>query len=819
MSKNGSTNVGNNNNNNNNTKKIKFSLNKSVQVTKVFAKENHRLTKNETIFTMVDTDHPDGKKEPFLSTVLGTVTKLYIHEWDTLSYGSIILEYEECLHTITFKNLCCDCGADLNQLKDRMEMISSRNSVADPLFDTSLSSSTSMMRTATTVSMEHAVPELRITPEMAEKYSIEERDRLLRERKLDLLVDLDQTLLHTTNSSNYFPYSPDVIAYQLSTQSSQRFYTKLRPGVKEFLANLLPYYQFHIVTFGERVYAHTMANLIDPNKTFFYHRILSRNECFDPTRKTANLGALFPCGDSMVCIIDDREDVWNYARNLVHVKPYVWFKDVGDINDVHLPSPPIPSEQLIPPISEKEFEEQLENSEHIVEERAEKNSNALKERTTEEGHQDLLQRGEKRKLDDDDDDNNNNTNERMDSDETSKKLKEQNDNNNEQTDTINIPVTTDPNITVDSDIYLRQLEIILKRIHTDFYASYDQWTQDKTRDMPDLKQILPDIRRQVLKNVSVCFSHLMPQGYPLEKHRATILARALGATVTQDLQISDNGHCLTTHVIAGKRTSKVESAIKYNIHVVTPEWLIDCYEQWERRAEENYILHSNYDVKKSRLFTKETPRMMYNDSNNGNDRISSMKQKTENPSNDEQVSSSTVSKFSKSSLKRARTPELPSTSDMPSNIIEEDEQTATTTAGAAAAETARQYNFSMSVDELSDMEKEVNDFCNDDEDEDDDDDDDSNDVQARPKKQQRTSSFSPITTAAATTTTATPTTTIDKQNDDEGYDYDSDSSSSQKLRDLILGKRREADSDDESFGDDEAPRGWKNTNQKTKKRQ
>jgi RNA polymerase II subunit A-like phosphatase len=144
---------------------------------------------------------------------------------------------------------------------------------------------------------------------MAEKYSIEERDRLLRERKLDLLVDLDQTLLHTTNSSSYYPYSPvylilfisyqnshrlfsffqEVVAYQLSTQTSQTFYTKLRPGVKEFLTNLLPYYQFHIVTFGERLYAHTMAKLIDPNKRFFYHRILSRNECFDPTRKTANL--------------------------------------------------------------------------------------------------------------------------------------------------------------------------------------------------------------------------------------------------------------------------------------------------------------------------------------------------------------------------------------------------------------------------------------------------------------------------------------------------------------------------------------------------
>ncbi|CAF4429152.1 unnamed protein product, partial [Rotaria magnacalcarata] len=57
-------------------------------------------------------------------------------------------------------------------------------------------------------------------------------------RKLDLLVDLDQTLLHTTNSSHYYPYSPDVIAYQLNAQSSQTFYTKLRPGVKEFLTNL-----------------------------------------------------------------------------------------------------------------------------------------------------------------------------------------------------------------------------------------------------------------------------------------------------------------------------------------------------------------------------------------------------------------------------------------------------------------------------------------------------------------------------------------------------------------------------------------------------
>ncbi|UJR36884.1 hypothetical protein I4U23_029597 [Adineta vaga] len=797
MSNNGSNNGGNKNN----VKEIKFHFNKSIQITKVFIRENQRLTKNETIFTMVDTDHPDGTKEPFLSTVLGTVTKLYIHEWDVLTYGSIILEYEECLHPITFKSLCCDCGADLNQLKDKMEMIASRNSVSDPLIDVPSVTST-MMRAATTVSMEHTVPELRITPEMAEKYSIEERDRLLRERKLELLVDLDQTLLHTTNSSNYFPFSPDIVAYQLSTQSSQRFFTKLRPGVKEFLTNLLPYYQFHIVTFGERIYAHTMANLIDPDKRFFYHRILSRNECFDPTRKTANLSALFPCGDSMVCIIDDREDVWNYARNLVHVKPYVWFKDVGDINDVHLPSPPIPNEQYIPPISEKEFEEQLEHSKQIVEERMEMTSNALIERTTEEGLQNEMQRGEKRKFDNDDgedDDDNNELNRKVENDESTKKLKEQND-NNEQINSTTSPATNDSNFVVDSDNYLHRLEVILKRIHTTFYTSYDQWTHDKTRDMPDLKQILPDIRRQVLKDVSVCFSHLMPQGYPLEKHRATILGRALGATVTQDLQINDNGNCLTTHVIAGKRTTKVERAIKYNIHVVTPEWLIDCYEQWERKTEENYVLHSNYDVKKSRLFTRETPRIGYNDFNVVNDRPASTRQETENLSNDDQVSSSTTNKPSfRSSLKRPRAPELPSTSDLPSDIIDEEEQV-----------TTKPYHFSMSVDELSDMEKEVNDFCGEDDD-DDDDDDESNDAPSRPAKQQRTSSFAP-------TTTLTTTTTTDDPNNVDDYEYNSDSSSSQKLRDLILGNKREGDSDEESLGDDETPRGWK-LNQKTRKRQ
>jgi len=198
----------------------------------------------------------------------------------------------------------------------------------------------------------------------------------------------------------------------------------------------------------------------------------------------------------------------------------------------------------------------------------------------------------------------------------------------------------------------------------------------------------------------------------------------------------------------------------------------------------------------------------YNDPNIGNERITSTKPKVslfpqefqifvfffsflkvQSPPDEEQVSSSTTNKPTKPVLKRSRTPELPS----PNDVLDEDDQP-----------TTRQYNFSMSVDELSDMEKEVNDFCNEDDD-DDDDDDDSNDLESRPTKQQRTSAFTPITTT-------------DNPTNDEEEAYNSDSSGSQKLRELILGKKRDTDSDEESLSDDDAPRGWLK-NQKTKKRQ
>ena len=67
------------------------------------------------------------------------------------------------------------------------------------------------------------------------------------------------------------------------------YHTKFRPSLGRFLANISRMYELHICTFGVRVYAHIIAKLLDPEGQYFSHRILSRDECFNPTSKTANL--------------------------------------------------------------------------------------------------------------------------------------------------------------------------------------------------------------------------------------------------------------------------------------------------------------------------------------------------------------------------------------------------------------------------------------------------------------------------------------------------------------------------------------------------
>ena len=106
------------------------------------------------------------------------------------------------------------------------------------------------------------------------------------------MVDLDQTIIHTTNDEipanlkDVYHFQVLILAsywlltliiltsdwLQLYGDRSPWYHTRLRPGTFEFLQKISSLYELHICTFGARRYAHTIAGFLDPNKKYFSHR-------------------------------------------------------------------------------------------------------------------------------------------------------------------------------------------------------------------------------------------------------------------------------------------------------------------------------------------------------------------------------------------------------------------------------------------------------------------------------------------------------------------------------------------------------------------
>ncbi|KAK4475400.1 hypothetical protein MN116_002459 [Schistosoma mekongi] len=245
----------------------------------------------------------------------GWVTKMK-DEGATVFARCLLFNFLPCTHHVVMKDLCAECGANL-----RREGGISGERIADA---------------SASIPMVHAIPELHVSETVADEIALQDQQSLLSARKLVLLVDLDQTIIHTTNDLQAFKYK-NVHRYRLPG-SPLVYHTRLRPHLEKVLDCLSQYYQMHICTFGNRVYAHQLASMIDPKRRYFSQRILSRDECFNPITKSANLKALFPRGLNLVCIIDDRGEVWDWSSNLIHVKPYRFFPDIGDINAFPRPS-------------------------------------------------------------------------------------------------------------------------------------------------------------------------------------------------------------------------------------------------------------------------------------------------------------------------------------------------------------------------------------------------------------------------------------------------------------------------------------------------
>jgi len=154
-------------------------------------------------------------------------------------------------------------------------------------------------------------------------------------RKLRMILDLDETLVHSIISDQ--PPSLDVqnhpcFKFSFHLGPPIKYYHVLaRPGLKEFIEEAQKYFDLFVYTNGTRPYAEKiLETFFGPiNATFSGLFVRPDDTCRDLTKKL-DRGFL---NKQTAIIVDDRTDVWcaEDQPNIVKVEAFR-----GDVNDTHL---------------------------------------------------------------------------------------------------------------------------------------------------------------------------------------------------------------------------------------------------------------------------------------------------------------------------------------------------------------------------------------------------------------------------------------------------------------------------------------------------
>jgi FCP1-like phosphatase family protein len=236
--------------------------------------------------------------------------------------GQDIAIIETCTHEEQYHQICCRCGKDLSLQHFTQSEV--RAEVVAPIY---------------------SQPAITVTKRVAVREAEKAAEELRNMRKLSLVLDLDQTLVHATTDPNVEllfkdsnatytqPHDPGMNhgredpSHNLFrfTLDNRIYYLKLRPHLFHFLSEVKKLFDLHICTMGTQSYALKVSEVIDPQGILFRHKILSNDDRKKMSFKS--LQKMFPCDDTMVIILDDRVDVWGNCKNLIRVEPYFFFHD------------------------------------------------------------------------------------------------------------------------------------------------------------------------------------------------------------------------------------------------------------------------------------------------------------------------------------------------------------------------------------------------------------------------------------------------------------------------------------------------------------
>ncbi|EAS32662.3 FCP1-like phosphatase, phosphatase domain-containing protein [Coccidioides immitis RS] len=608
--------------------KLSSSLYYPITVTELLRQRGDNVNQGDALFayyyhtTVTEGDGLGNKRDvvrkfptKFESSVDGTLLEWKITEGQVIERPIDIAEIDEpCSHDVQFGGMCANCGKDMTVFNYNTEVLDSSRAP---------------------IRMVHDNASLTVSKDEATRVEEDAKRRLLSSRKLSLVVDLDQTIIHATVDPTVAEWQEDktnpnheavkdVRAFQLVDDGPGMrgcwYYIKLRPGLEDFLRSISSLYELHIYTMGTRAYAQNIANIVDPDRKIFGDRILSRDESGSLTAK--NLQRLFPVDTKMVVIIDDRGDVWNWSDNLIRVHPYDFFVGIGDINSSFLPKKQefkpmskarAKAKKQLDVRSEVEPKPEMNGSSAIdVDEKPKEEVSALEQLVTmgggdnpvllqEQAHQQeevIAHQVEERPL--------LQKQKQLDAEDEAAELQAA-ENGDSSSDDSQDSMRHRHHLLEDNDAELYQLEERLKLIHRRFFEEYDRkrssalggrvsalrgervHPKDKDVDLrivPDIKIIMPQIKRRILEAVVVVFSGVIPLDKDTQNAEISLWAKSFGAIITQKIDSR------TTHLVAGRnRTAKVREATRYpKIKIVTVQWLLDSLTQWKRLDEEPYLV-------------------------------------------------------------------------------------------------------------------------------------------------------------------------------------------------------------------------------------
>lgn len=466
-------------------------------------------------------------------------------QWITSSSDSAVAIVEEaCGHDVVYSGMCALCGKDLSQIEN-----------------TKLSVNASVERMRADIAVAHDETRVTVSRREAQRMDDETARRLLKTRRLSLILDLDQTVIHAAvdptvgewkrdrKNPNYNVLQ-DVHEFVLP-DSSCVYYVKLRPHTRRFLSELSQLFELHIYTMGTRSYANAIAEIIDPNGDIFKERILSRDENGSVTLKS--LKRLFPCDQSMVVVVDDRADVWQWSPNLLNIPCYNFFAGVGDINSELINQAKQSLEATV--TDEKIASEGFP----ALDSQSATNLNQIQKQTVDTQIKD-------RPL----------------------------------SKSLSASEVPNPLVLDDSDDQLLHILYVLKRIHELYFELYEgKRLEDWLK--PDVQLIVPYLKHKVLANTRILFSGVFPLFVEPKDTPFGITVQLYGA------EIADSLDQRVTHLVAARMgTYKVAEAQKRkDVHIVTLDWLTNSIAQFSHLEESDYLLKGTAPAAKVEIKARE----------------------------------------------------------------------------------------------------------------------------------------------------------------------------------------------------------------------